>query len=54
MSKIECEIFKRCVGYYRPVSQFNPGKAAEAAERKEFFVNPGGRKCVTGISAESV
>lgn len=54
MSQIECEIYKRCVGYYRPVSQMNPGKAAEASERKEFFVNPGGRTCLTGKSAESV
>jgi ribonucleoside-triphosphate reductase (formate) len=31
---IECEVYTRVVGYYRPVSGFNPGKKAEFAERK--------------------
>jgi ribonucleoside-triphosphate reductase len=37
----ECEIYSRVVGYLRPVNQWNVGKQAEFAERKEF-VNPKG------------
>jgi anaerobic ribonucleoside-triphosphate reductase len=36
MKVIPCEIFTRCVGYFRPVDQFNPGKKAEFAERKNY------------------
>lgn len=32
--KIKCEIFTRCVGYFRPVSQFNKGKKQEFKDRK--------------------
>lgn len=28
-----CEIWSRVMGYFRPVSHFNPGKKAEFAER---------------------
>jgi anaerobic ribonucleoside-triphosphate reductase len=28
-----CEIWTRVMGYHRPVSQFNPGKRSEYAER---------------------
>jgi ribonucleoside-triphosphate reductase (formate) len=31
---IECEVYTRVVGYYRPVQQFNPGKKAEFQQRK--------------------
>jgi hypothetical protein len=31
-----CEIWTRVMGYHRPVSQFNPGKRAEYAERLLF------------------
>ncbi len=31
-----CEIYSRVVGYFRPVSQWNPGKREEFRERKEF------------------
>jgi len=31
-----CEIYSRVVGYLRPVSQWNDGKQAEFAERKEY------------------
>ena len=30
------EIYTRCVGYYRPTKQFNPGKVAEFAMRKDY------------------
>jgi anaerobic ribonucleoside-triphosphate reductase len=32
----ECEIYSRVTGYYRPVSQFNPGKQEEFSERKTY------------------
>lgn len=31
-----CEVWTRVMGYHRPVSQFNPGKQAEHAERCHF------------------
>jgi len=30
---IECEVYTRVVGYYRPVSGFNLGKKQEFADR---------------------
>lgn len=36
---IPCEIWSRCVGYYRPVTQWNPGKRAEFCDRKEVDAN---------------
>lgn len=36
MKKVACEVYSRVCGYYRPVSNFNPGKQAEFAERKPF------------------
>jgi ribonucleoside-triphosphate reductase len=38
MKKIRAEVYSRCVGYYRPVAQWNPGKKAEFAERKEYII----------------
>lgn len=32
-----CEVWTRVMGYHRPVSQFNPGKQSEHAERKHFL-----------------
>ena len=32
----ECEVYTRCMGYFRPVSQFNTGKKSEFKERKWF------------------
>lgn len=32
----ECEVYSRVTGYYRPVSQFNPGKQEEFSERKTY------------------
>lgn len=34
--KQPCEVYSRVVGYYRPVQQWNPGKAQEYSERKTF------------------
>jgi hypothetical protein len=31
-----CEVWTRVMGYYRPVSEFNPGKKSEHYERKHF------------------
>lgn len=32
----KCEIYARVMGYYRPVSHFNPGKKSEFYSRKYF------------------
>lgn len=32
----ECEVYTRCMGYFRPVSQYNKGKKSEFKERKWF------------------
>lgn len=31
-----CEVWTRVMGYHRPVSEFNPGKQSEHAERVHF------------------
>jgi len=36
-----CEVWTRVMGYHRPVSEFNPGKQAEHAERR-FFTQTSG------------
>ena len=35
--KIPCEIYSRIVGYYRPISRWNNGKACEFKNRKTFI-----------------
>lgn len=32
----ECEVWTRCMGYFRPFSQFNKGKQQEFKERLWF------------------
>jgi hypothetical protein len=32
----ECQVYCRPVGYYAPISSFNPGKLEEFNERKNF------------------
>ena len=32
----DTEVYSRIVGYYRPVSRWNKGKAKEYVDRKEF------------------
>lgn len=39
-SRQRCEIWSRCMGYLRPVSDWNPGKKSEFAERKRFVPKP--------------
>lgn len=34
--RTKCEVFSRIVGYLRPVSQWNDGKAAEFAVRRTY------------------
>lgn len=34
--RTRCEVFSRIVGYLRPVSQWNDGKAAEFEMRKAY------------------
>lgn len=34
--RTKCEVFSRIVGYLRPVSQWNEGKAAEYAMRRTY------------------
>jgi anaerobic ribonucleoside-triphosphate reductase len=33
---VPCEIYSRVVGYFRPVSQWNPGKREEFSERRPY------------------
>ncbi len=35
---MECEIYSRVVGYFRPVKNWNPGKQEEFKERKTFSI----------------
>jgi hypothetical protein len=39
--KVPCEVYTRCVGFFRPVQQFNKGKAEEFRLRKTYKL-PGG------------
>ncbi len=34
--KVPCEVYSRVVGYHRPVSRWNNGKAREFTDRKTF------------------
>lgn len=34
----ECEVYSRCVGYLRPVQQYNKGKLEEFKQRKLFKI----------------
>jgi len=36
--KIPCEVWSRVVGFFRPYSQFNPGKKQEFRDRKTYNV----------------
>jgi len=36
LQRTPCEVYSRVVGYIRPVNQWNKGKRAEFAERKEY------------------
>ena len=34
-----CEVWERCMGYFRPVSDWNIGKQQEHADRKYFSLS---------------
>jgi len=36
LQRTQCEVYSRVVGYIRPVNQWNKGKRAEFADRKEY------------------
>jgi anaerobic ribonucleoside-triphosphate reductase len=36
IKKVQCEVYSRVVGYYRPVNSWNEGKKAEFQNRKMF------------------
>lgn len=38
MKKVPCEVWARCVGYYRPVKAWNEGKKSEFQDRKPFYI----------------
>ncbi len=35
----ECEVYTRICGYFRPLKNWNPGKKAEYAQRKDYGHN---------------
>ena len=35
-NRTKCEVWTRVMGYHRPVTEFNPGKKSEYAEREVF------------------
>lgn len=37
--KMQCEVYSRISGYYRPVSQWNKGKQEEFENRKALQMN---------------
>ena len=39
ISRQKVERYSRIVGYYRPISQWNDGKVAEASQRKTYKVS---------------
>jgi hypothetical protein len=40
---VEC--WTRCMGYFRPVSQYNPGKVSEFKERVWFLEEKATKNC---------
>jgi len=44
MVRTKCEVWSRCCGYLRPVSQFNEGKTEEFKDRVTFKATQGGKK----------
>lgn len=38
--RTRCEVWTRVMGYHRPLSEFNPGKQSEHAERRHFREAP--------------
>lgn len=46
--RTKCEVWTRCMGYHRPVSEFNRGKKSEFYERKCFTEE----KAVAGLKKD--
>ena len=42
MTRTKCEVWSRVVGYLRPVSRWNEGKASEFKDRTMFKVSEDG------------
>ncbi|MFA5377387.1 MAG: anaerobic ribonucleoside-triphosphate reductase [Dehalococcoidia bacterium] len=38
---VPCEVYSRCVGYIRPINQWNVGKQEEWSERKTYKIKWG-------------
>jgi ribonucleoside-triphosphate reductase len=36
--RTKCEVFTRCVGYLRPINQFNAGKKSEYYDRTPYEI----------------
>lgn len=43
--EVECEVWSRIVGYFRPVKEWNKGKKSEYAERVEYLVSEEEKVC---------
>lgn len=41
MKKVECEVYTRVAGYFRPVKQMNAGKQSEVKDRKNYLIKEG-------------
>lgn len=41
----KCEVYSRCTGYFRPVSNWNKGKQEEFKDRAMFDVKQAGKCC---------
>lgn len=39
MVKTKCERYSRVVGYFQPMTQWNPGKQAEWFDRKHYIIS---------------
>lgn len=39
LERQECIVYSRVVGWFTPIKNFNPGKAAEYKDRKVFNLN---------------
>ena len=40
-----CEVWSRCMGYYRPMSEYNVGKRQEHEDRQLFVEEKSGCSC---------
>lgn len=43
--RTECQVWSRVMGYFRPMSQYNKGKAQEAKDRKYFSLSKDNKCC---------